>query len=172
MRAAHFLASLVLGAASGIACATPCALLDLAALRAAAPGVLGPLQADAPGRLDARAVPGLPVALELQQCTGAVTRAGAVTVRLALLSAPRALTAPEWQAVARALDAGEALAPAGVVCERQSPSTRSGQIHETGCSQARGRSQVSLSFEHQDAARLPDEATVRRLLAGVMARLP
>lgn len=166
------LGALGLAAGSAAAQPAPCALVDVARVRAIAPGFVPPLVADAPGTLAPRDLPGLPVPLRLDQCTSAMTAAGAISFRLTVLTVPRALTAAEWAAVGKALDHAEPMLSAAPQCSVEQQSTKhSGTLHSAGCGQTRGRHRVEISFEHPQAAQLPPVEQIRALLAAAMARL-
>lgn len=150
--------------------AGPCALVDPARVQSMLPGTLLPLFADAPGTLQPREVPGLPVPLRLDQCTSAMGSSGAIGFRLGLLTAPRELTAVEWAAVGRALDHAEPMQ--GVTCGTDSQATRQGgRLHTAGCGQTRGRHRVEIGFEHERAAALPKADAIRALLQQALSRL-
>lgn len=116
-RAHRWLAG-ALGVAAGSVNAqpAPCALVDPARVRSLAPAFAPPLVADAAGALTPSELPGLPVPLRLDQCTSAMTAAGAISFRLTLLSAPRELSAAEWVAVGKALDHAEPMLSAAPQC--------------------------------------------------------
>jgi hypothetical protein len=159
-------------AAAGAAPAAPCALVDLARVRALAPEVTGALATDAPGTLLPRDLPGLPVPLRIDQCTSAAGAGGAIGFRLGLITAPRELSNAEWAAVGRALDHAEPMHAAAPQCAVESePRRQGGTLHTAMCGQTRGRYRLEISFEHIHAARLPPLEAVRGLLAAAMARL-
>jgi hypothetical protein len=150
----------------------PCALVDAARLRALAPDLTLPLAADAPGTLNPRDLPGLPVPLQLAQCTSAMARSGAVGFRLQVLTLPRELSAAEWAATGRALGHDTPLQARAPQCGTDDQPSRQGTtLHTASCGQTRGRHRVEISFEHEQAARLPAADAIRALLAQVLARL-
>lgn len=178
-RAAVLLTTL-LAAAAPVAAQSPavCQLIAARDLTAASGSATGRLTADAPGTLTRAQVPALPADLRIEQCTGAVRPSGAVSVRIGVLSAERALTPAEWQRVEKALEEpGEKPPPGapqrigGALCWKHSWKTRQ-VLHESACSGTKGRWHVTVGWEHEDPAQLPDAAAVSALLAKALAALP
>lgn len=152
--------------------APPCHLVEPARVQALAPHRVLPLHADEPGTLSPRDLPGLPVAVRIEQCTSAAGAGGAIGFRIGLITVPRELTAAEWAAVGRALDHAEPMHPGTPQCAVGSEPGRSGgPLHTTMCGQTRGRYRVEIGFEHRDATRLPSQEAVRGLLADALSRL-
>jgi hypothetical protein len=155
-----------------------CSLLsakDIAAVLSAAVGKLAPEEA---ATLTKQQFPALPTTIKVEQCAGAIRPSGAVTVRIGLLTAERDLSQAEWQRAAKALDEPSEKAShatsqniAGSTCWRHSWSTKQ-QLHESTCSRTKGRWHLTVSLEHEDAAKLPTVQVVSELLAKAAAALP
>jgi hypothetical protein len=166
------LGAALLAATAAAAQTVPCSLVDAARVKAMFPSTQLPIAADTPGMLHPRDAPGLPVPLRIDQCTSAMTAAGAIGFRLGLITVPRELTAAEWAAVGKALDHAEPmLSPAPQCARAQEPTQRGGTLHSVSCGHTRGRHRVEISFEHEQAARLPSTDAVRSLVEAAFARL-
>jgi hypothetical protein len=153
-----------------------CQRVTEAEARQVAPGFTGRLSAEELGELDPQTVPGLPGRLRMDQCVSGMTTRGAISFRLARLTADRALSPAQWREVDRAVsDESNPPAPAGPMprCERQSARGVGGvMLHELTCQRHEGRQWLTLTVQHDDAARLPPESAVWTLLDKVWARSP
>lgn len=155
-----------------------CSLLSPQEITATAAHAAGKLSPDAPVRLTPKEVPGLPSALQMDQCVGEVRASGAVAARINLITAGRDLSAAEWQRAEKALedpkDARTGAAPqkiADAQCFQHTWTTRR-TVHEVTCFRTLGPHHVSVGFEHEDRAKLPPAAKVAELLGKAVARLP
>jgi len=164
----------------------PCALLTAAEITTVSAAGVGPFTADAPADITSATIPGLPFAMRMQECTGVASAAGVIGFRISLLSAPRALTSAEWNAVLKAVDDTDPPDPSAQEVVQQvgphrcwqlsqplnGPGVRPGtQRHEVACNVERGRHHVVVEYSHTDKARLPSTAQVSGLLERALQRL-
>ena len=162
----------------------PCTLLTSRDIAAASKTMMGPLTSDGPAAsLTKQQIPELPASIQLEQCITPLRASGAVPLRVGLMTASRAMTAPDWLQVMKALDDGTA---AGAAPNKPADVTRQCRQHawpqpqknskalnyETACSAAKGRRHLTVSFEHEDPKQLPTESVVLDLLNKALQSLP
>jgi hypothetical protein len=166
--------------------AGPCQLFTAADLAALAPAANGRLVADEAGALTPAQLPGLPSKLSIEQCISSPVRpSGAVPARIGLLTVEREASAADWKKIEKLLDDSDPKSAAGpaappkvhgaATCWQHSWSPKEGsktRLHEVACSQTKGRRQLTLGFEHEDASKLPPTDKVAALLAKGMAAVP
>jgi hypothetical protein len=174
----------LLTSGASLAQTSVCSLVTLPQVQAVSAQVRGPLMADLPARLTSKEVPGLPSALRIEQCAAPLTAASAVSFRVGLLTAERAMTAAEWTATDKLLEDKDPTAPGKSVqmgknlCWQHAWRTQAGTpkrdvtLHEVACSVVGARQHVTLGFEHEDATKLPAMQAVSGLLDNAAARLP
>ena len=157
----------------------PCALLSGADVAAVSREAAGPTTADDPVTLAPAQVPGLPVALEIGQCTSPVRASGAVALRIATMTGARAMTPADWDATLRAIDRADgsgdpkpAARPDRCWQHAWTPKPGRPTLHEVGCGAAKGRTHVTVSFEHENSGRLPSREAVSALLDKALRTLP
>jgi hypothetical protein len=166
-----------IGAASAQSAAA-CKLLTLQEVSTVAGVAAGTLHYDAPTVVNPQAATKLPATIMVEQCHGDIRASGAVTLRIGLVVAKRSLSDAEWQQVDKALEEPEdQVKPTrmqiinGAKCWVDSQKLKKVTLHSAGCSIAKQRHLLDVSFEHEDASKLPDLSKVRELLARAEKRL-